>query len=89
MDSTCSNASNVVTPFGVPSEVLILQMNGTTNKEPEPAWGAKKDHKMSIFADWLERAKNNLLKSLPIVLTLALLTLVKGGDTNEVANALH
>jgi uncharacterized MAPEG superfamily protein len=42
---------------------------------------------MSVVAGRLDRAKNNMLESLPIFLTLALLALVKGGDTNEVANA--
>ena len=38
---------------------------------------------MSVIAGRLERAKNNMLESLPIFLALALLTLVKGGDTRE------
>lgn len=43
--------------------------------------------KMSVVAARLDRAKNNMLEALPIFLALALLALVKGGDTNEVANA--
>ncbi|MEO6772183.1 MAG: MAPEG family protein [Kofleriaceae bacterium] len=43
--------------------------------------------RMSVVAGRLDRAKNNLLESLPIFLTLALLTLMKGGDTSEVSNA--
>jgi len=43
--------------------------------------------KASVIAARLERAKNNLLESLPLFLGLALLALVKGSDTGEVANA--
>lgn len=42
---------------------------------------------MSIVAGRLDRAKNNLLESLPIFLALALLALVKGGDMREAAHA--
>jgi uncharacterized MAPEG superfamily protein len=42
---------------------------------------------MSVAAGRLDRAKNNMLESLPIFLTLALLALAKGGDTSETANA--
>ena len=42
---------------------------------------------ISVIADRLDRAKNNMLESLPIFLSLALLALVKGGDTSEVAQA--
>ena len=42
---------------------------------------------MSVVAGRLDRAKNNMLEALPIFLALALLTLVKGGDTSEVAHA--
>lgn len=42
---------------------------------------------MSVIAGRLDRAKNNMLEALPIFLTLALLALVKGGDTSEVAHA--
>lgn len=42
---------------------------------------------LSIVAGRLERAKNNLLESLPIFLALALLALVKGGDTSKAAHA--
>lgn len=42
---------------------------------------------MSVVVGRLDRAKNNLLEALPIFLTLALLALVKGGDTSKVAHA--
>lgn len=42
---------------------------------------------LSIVAGRLDRAKNNLLESLPIFLALALLALVKGGDTSKAAHA--
>jgi len=42
---------------------------------------------MSAVASRLERAKNNMLEALPIFLTLALLALIKGGDTSNVAYA--
>ena len=42
---------------------------------------------MSIVAARLNRAKNNMLEALPIFLPLALLALVKGGDTSKVAHA--
>lgn len=42
---------------------------------------------MSIVAGRLERAKSNMLEALPIFLALALLALVKGGDTSKVAHA--
>ena len=42
---------------------------------------------MSVVAGRLDRAKNNMLEALPIFLALALLALVKGGDTSEVAHA--
>ena len=41
----------------------------------------------SVIAGRLERAKNNLLEALPIFLALALLALVKGGDTGKVTHA--
>ncbi|MCB1625648.1 MAG: MAPEG family protein [Pseudomonadales bacterium] len=41
----------------------------------------------SVVAGRLDRAKNNMLESLPIFLALALLALVKGGDTSEAAHA--
>lgn len=50
---------------------------GNRDKQPE----------MSMIAGRLNRAKNNLLEALPIFLALALLALVKGGDTGEVAHA--
>lgn len=43
--------------------------------------------KMSVVAGRLDRAKNNLLETLPVFFTLALLALIKGGDTSEVAQA--
>ena len=42
---------------------------------------------MSVVAGRLDRAKNNMLEALPIFLALALLALVKGGDTSQVAHA--
>ena len=42
---------------------------------------------MSVVAGRLDRAKNNMLESLPIFLALALLALVKGGDTSAVVHA--
>ena len=41
----------------------------------------------SVIANRLDRAKNNMLEALPIFLGLALLALVKGGDTRTVAQA--
>jgi len=38
---------------------------------------------LSVIAGRLERAKNNMLEALPMFLALALLALVKGGDTSE------
>ncbi len=42
---------------------------------------------MSVVAGRLDRAKNNMLEALPIFLALALLALVKGDDTSEMAHA--
>lgn len=42
---------------------------------------------MSVVAGRLDRAKNNMLEALPIFLGLALLALLKGGDTSNVADA--
>ncbi|HQT27161.1 MAG TPA: MAPEG family protein, partial [Burkholderiales bacterium] len=42
---------------------------------------------LSVVAGRLDRAKNNMLEALPIFLTLALLALVRGGDTSKVAHA--
>jgi uncharacterized MAPEG superfamily protein len=42
---------------------------------------------MSVVAGRLDRAKNNLIESLPIFLALALLALINGRDTREVAHA--
>jgi len=39
--------------------------------------------KMSVIAARLDRAKNNMLEALPLFLALALLALVKGGDTTQ------
>ena len=50
---------------------------GNRDKQPE----------MSIVAARLDRAKNNMLEALPLFLPLALLALVKGGDTSKVAHA--
>ena len=41
---------------------------------------------MSIIAARLDRAKNNMLEAFPFFLALALLTLVKGGDTSLAAD---
>lgn len=41
----------------------------------------------SVIAGRLDRAKNNMLEAIPIFLALALLALVKGGDTSEVTYA--
>ncbi len=44
--------------------------------------------KMSIVASRLDRAKNNMLETLPIFITLAMLALVKGDETvSEVTTA--
>lgn len=54
-------------------------------------WGimGNRDHQpeLSVIAGRLDRAKNNLLEALPMFLALALLALVKGGDTSKVAHA--
>lgn len=42
---------------------------------------------MSVVAGRLDRAKNNMLEALPIFLTLALLALVKDGDSSAVAHS--
>lgn len=42
---------------------------------------------ISVVAGRLERAKNNMREALPIFLALALLALVKGGDTRQAAHA--
>jgi len=42
---------------------------------------------MSVVAGRLDRAKNNMLEALPIFLALALLALIKGDDTSDVAHA--
>jgi len=40
---------------------------------------------MSVVTGRLDRAKNNMLEALPIFLALALLALVKDGNTSGVA----
>lgn len=42
---------------------------------------------MSVVAGRLDRAKNNMLETLPMFLGLALLVLIKGRDTSEVTHA--
>jgi uncharacterized MAPEG superfamily protein len=42
---------------------------------------------LSVIAGRLDRAKNNMLESLPLFLALALLALVKGSDNGEVTRA--
>ena len=42
---------------------------------------------MSVVAGRLDRAKNKMMEALPIFLALALLALIKGGDTSQVAHA--
>lgn len=42
---------------------------------------------VSVVAGRPERAKNNMLEALPIFLALALLALVKSGDTSNAAHA--
>jgi len=42
---------------------------------------------MSVVAGRLDRAKDNMLEALPLFLGLALLALVEGRDTSEVARA--
>ncbi len=42
---------------------------------------------MSVVAGRLNRAKNNMQEALPIFLALALLALIKGGDTSKAAHA--
>ncbi len=48
-----------------------------------------RDHlpEMSVIAGRLERAKNNMMESLPIFLALGLLALHKGGDESGVTRA--
>jgi uncharacterized MAPEG superfamily protein len=40
----------------------------------------------SVIAARLNRTKNNMLEALPLFLGLAMLALVKGGNTSEAAN---
>jgi len=42
---------------------------------------------MSVVAGRLDRAKNNMLEALPMFLALALLALITGRDSNDVAHA--
>jgi len=42
---------------------------------------------MSVIAARLDRAKNNMMESLPLFLGLALLALVKDGDNSRVVHA--
>jgi uncharacterized MAPEG superfamily protein len=42
---------------------------------------------MSVVAGRLNRAKNNMLESLPIFLALAVLAQIKGGDPSRVTHA--
>ncbi len=42
---------------------------------------------VSVVAARLDRAKNNMMEALPLFLGLAMLALVKGGDTTGVAHA--
>jgi uncharacterized MAPEG superfamily protein len=42
---------------------------------------------MSVVAGRLNRAKNNMLEALPVFLSLAVMALVKGGDTGTVTHA--
>lgn len=55
------------TRFGLDLSGIV----GNRDKPPE----------MSVIAGRLDRAKNNMLEALPIFLALALLALIKGGDT--------
>jgi uncharacterized MAPEG superfamily protein len=50
---------------------------GNRDKQPE----------LSVIAGRLDRAKNNMQEALPIFLGLALLALIKGGDTSREAHA--
>lgn len=42
---------------------------------------------MSVVAGRLDRAKKNMQEALPFFLTLALMALIKGGDTSEAAHS--
>jgi uncharacterized MAPEG superfamily protein len=54
----------------------LWQIMGNRDTRPEE----------SVIAARLDRAKNNMLEALPLFLGLAMLALVKGGDTGEAAN---
>lgn len=62
-----------ISRFGFNPRVLM----GNRDNPPE----------MSLVAGRLDRAKNNMLETLPIFLTLALLALIKGGDLSKVTHA--
>ena len=55
----------------------LWRIMGNRDKLPE----------MSLVAGRLDRAKNNMMEALPMFLGLALLALVKGRDTGQVAHA--
>ncbi len=67
---------------------LFLQ---ETSRFGSDLWGivGNRDNppEMSVVVGRLDRAKNNMLEALPMFLALALLALVKGRDTGEVADA--
>ena len=67
---------------------LFLQ---ETSRLGSDLWGivGNRDNppEMSVVVGGLDRAKNNMLEALPMFLALALLALVKGRDTGEVADA--
>jgi len=67
---------------------LFLQETSRFGFDPWGIMGNRdKLPEMSVIAGRLDRAKNNMLESLPIFLTLALLAEIKGGDTSRVAHA--
>ena len=55
----------------------VWQILGNRDTRPE----------MSVIAARLDRAKNNMMESLPLFLGLALLALVKDGDNSRVVHA--
>lgn len=67
---------------------IFLQEVSRFGLDPRGIVGNRDDlPALSVMAGRLDRAKNNLLESLPIFLALALLALVKGRDTVEVDHA--
>jgi uncharacterized MAPEG superfamily protein len=67
---------------------IFLQETSRFGFDPRGILGNRdKLPEMSIIAGRLNRAKNNMLEALPIFLALALLALVKGGDTSRVTHA--